>query len=382
MTPEPCYICKKPEPVRFPSNSALCLSCGQFNDSRRGQTADLRGYTCIVTGGRIKVGFEVAIKLLRAGASVIVTSRFVAGARAAFASLPDSASWAGRLSFYACDFRELGAVVALVEAIKKEHATVDVLVNNAAQTIHRPPAFYRELLSDTLVDRNLGELGAVAAQRLVLSGAIVPGAGLGLDPDRVAKLSILPVLPQDELEGAEFFPEGARDGHGQPQDRRSFNSWMMGLTDVPLLELLEVLYINAIAPFILCTGLHAAMTKKPGERPSFIVNVTAMEGNFHDPEKNHRHPHTNMAKAALNMMTRTTAIQLQADRIFMNAVDPGWITNERPHPLRAPAGSHPDRMPLDEVDGAARVCDPIFRSLVTGEPVAGRLFKNFEPYPW
>ncbi len=382
MKPE-CYICKKRSAARHPRNRNLCPECGELNNSRRDRTCDLRGYTCVVTGGRIKVGFESALKLLRAGARVLVTSRFTDEAKARFSEVSDAGSWSDRLNLYSCDFRELGGVTALIEAIKHDAPTIDILINNAAQTIHRPPAFYGELTSKRLSAPQVNPLGtSEMGSLLALSSSPRPQLAERLDPDRVAELSLIPLVPADELEGAEFFPSGERDQHGQPHDRRSFNSWMMGLSDVALPELLEVLYINAVAPFMLCTELHERMKKKKGERPSFIVNVSAMEGNFYDPEKNWRHPHTNMAKAALNMMTRTAALDYCSDGIFMNSVDPGWITNERPHPLDAPPNTRQDRMPLDEIDGAARVCDPVFRALSEGDFVCGKLLKNFGIYPW
>jgi NAD(P)-dependent dehydrogenase (short-subunit alcohol dehydrogenase family) len=155
---------------------------------------------------------------------------------------------------------------------------------------------------------------------------------------------------------------------------------MMTLAEVPWIELLEVMYINAIAPFLLTSNLQAVMKKDAGQRPSFVVNVTAMEGNFYDNKKDIRHPHTNMAKAALNMMTRTSANDLVKDRIYMNAVDPGWITNERP--LLTNLLSEHGPMAIDEIDGASRICDPIFRALNDGDFSFGALFKNYKLFPW
>jgi NAD(P)-dependent dehydrogenase (short-subunit alcohol dehydrogenase family) len=107
-----------------------------------------------------------------------------------------------------------------------------------------------------------------------------------------------------------------------------------------------------------------------------------MEGQFYRTTKTDKHPHTNMAKAALNMMTRTSAPDFVKDGIHMNAVDTGWVTDEDPavHAARkAEAGFSP---PLDIIDGAARIVDPIFAGRLTGTHVWGQFLKDYKPAPW
>lgn len=94
-------------------------------------------------------------------------------------------------------------------------------------------------------------------------------------------------------------------------------------------ELLQVLTVNAVGPFLLTSQLKSLLTGSPRTR-KFVVNVSAMEGQFSRISKGHRHPHTNMAKAALNMMTRTSGMEFVMDGIYMTAVDTGWVTDERP----------------------------------------------------
>ena len=90
-----------------------------------------------------------------------------------------------------------------------------------------------------------------------------------------------------------------------------------------------------------------------------------------------------MAKAALNMLTRTSAADYARDGIHMNSVDTGWVSDEDPAALaqkkREEHGFHP---PLDIVDGAARICDPIFSGLESGEHVSGVFFKDYRPTEW
>lgn len=138
---------------------------------------------------------------------------------------------------------------------------------------------------------------------------------------------------------------------------------------------------NSTAPFLLISRLRPAMAASAARR-TYIVNVSAMEGVFGRGYKGAGHPHTNMAKAALNMLTRTSAQEMfEKDRILMTAVDTGWITDERPHPDKvrmAEAGFH---APLDLVDGAARVYDPIVRG-EQGEDLYGVFLKDYAPGKW
>jgi NAD(P)-dependent dehydrogenase (short-subunit alcohol dehydrogenase family) len=160
------------------------------------------------------------------------------------------------------------------------------------------------------------------------------------------------------------------------------NSWRMQLADVPTAEMLEVQLVNSVAPFILCSKLKPLMLRTPG-RDKHIVNVSAMEGKFSRHTKTDKHPHTNMAKAALNMMTLTSARDYVLDGIHMNAVDTGWVTDEDPAQLSArKQEEHDFQPPLDIVDGAARVMDPVFAGLNSGKHSWGNFLKDYKPTEW
>src|SRR5581483_1630814 len=162
---------------------------------------------------------------------------------------------------------------------------------------------------------------------------------------------------------------------------RTLNSWRLTLADVPTPELLEVLLINAVAPFVLAARLKPLMLRA-GTREVHVVNVSAMEGIFSRGTKTDKHPHTNMAKAALNMMTRTSAPDYAKDGIHMNAVDTGWVTDEDPAHLSARKAELGFAPPLDIIDGAARILDPVFAGRLTGEHVWGQFLKDYKPAPW
>jgi NAD(P)-dependent dehydrogenase (short-subunit alcohol dehydrogenase family) len=174
----------------------------------------------------------------------------------------------------------------------------------------------------------------------------------------------------------------AIDAGGLVPDLHDTNSWVQTVGEVDAMEMLEVQLCNATAPFILISRLRAALKASPARR-TYVVNVSAMEGQFGGRwYKGAGHPHTNMAKAALNMLTRTSAREmLEEDGILMTAVDTGWITDERPHPQKMRLADIGFHAPLDLVDGAARVYDPIVRG-EAGEDVHGVFLKDYAAAPW
>jgi NAD(P)-dependent dehydrogenase (short-subunit alcohol dehydrogenase family) len=354
-----CYVCKQAYDQIHSFYHLLCPECAAFNYERRQVRADLTGRTAIVTGGRIKIGYQLALRLLRDGARVIVTTRFPRDAERRFSDETDHLLWRDRLRIEAIDLRNIPAVEALARRLAESEDAADILVNNAAQTIKRPVEFYAHLLQD-------GEAG------VLLEG--LPHYPAGFAPALTPVTSPSPVR--------RWFPVGALDPDGQQVDRRPENSWGLRLQDVSTLEMLESHLVNAVAPFILCRELRPLLLRSPWPR-RFIVNVSAMEGQFGRQAKNERHPHTNMAKAALNMLTRTCARDFARDGIYVNSVDTGWITDEHPHERRVQRQSAGFFTPLDVIDGAARVYDPIARGVrEDAEPPCGLFLKDYRPFPW
>jgi NAD(P)-dependent dehydrogenase (short-subunit alcohol dehydrogenase family) len=381
-----CYTCKKKyREVHF-FYDALCPACAALNWEKRTPSADLRGRVAVVTGARVKIGFHCALMLLRSGARVIVTTRFPRDAAARYAAVEDFASFADRLEIFGLDLRHTPSVDRLARFLDGHLPRLDFIINNACQTVRRPAGFYEHLMQGEGAappEACVPLLAAYESMREtpVASGALVAaGNAVGLrDP---AALSQLALLEEDLDRSTHIFPSGALDADLQQVDLREVNSWRLPLAEVSAVELLEVQLVNAVAPFILNARLKPLMLRTDN-RDKHIVNVSAVEGQFSRRLKTDRHPHTNMAKAALNMMTRTSAADYVADGIHMNSVDTGWVTDEDPaHHAERKARDHGFSPPLDIVDGAARVVDPIFVGINTGVHCWGAFLKDYAPTDW
>ncbi|MEV0999423.1 SDR family NAD(P)-dependent oxidoreductase [Nonomuraea sp. NPDC050202] len=415
--PRHCYVCKRLYSRVHHFYHRLCPDCAVDNLARRTARADLAGRRMLLTGGRVKIGHELALMSLRDGAEVMVTTRFPADAARRFAAAPDAGRWWGRLSVAALDLRDPRQVVALTDRLLAEGAPIDILVNNAAQTLRRPAFSYAALAAAEATPHDT-DLPVWTAPGFTPPGTGVPRPALraapGADgheaprgharmqthagshrtpapagplPDTAGPLpdatGLLPDTAGLLPDTTGLLPDTAGllpDVAGLLPDPSATNSWSARLGGVEPVDLLEAQLVNAVAPFLLADRLLPLMLASPHPR-RYVVNVSAVEGQFATANKTGGHPHTNMAKAALNMLTRTSAGELAARHVYMCSVDTGWITDEKPLPDRERRAGTGWRTPLDVVDGAARVYDPIVRG-EAGDPVHGVLLKDYREVPW
>ncbi len=363
-----CYSCKEKYHQVDSYYHRLCPNCADLNRQRRNHSLDLSGRIALVTGGRIKIGYATALRLLRSQAQVWVTTRFPAQAAHAFAQEPDFDQWKSRLKIVGLDLLNLGALEATIAELYQTLPHLDILINNAALTLWQPPDYYQALVrQESLLQGKTSELGLLAEFHIQQSQPV----------QQVQS----PLFQRDSL---------SAPGEGTILDTFSalpspvsadHNSWLLELDQIPAREMLEVQVINQIAPMMLCSQLKGLMLRSPFEW-RWIVNVTAIEGQFSDPLKQSKHVHTNAAKAGLNMLTRTAASAYAQDKILMNAVDPGWVSSDQHAAKQAQAGKVPHKIPpLALEDASARICAPILDSLA-GNPVWGKLLKNYQAIDW
>jgi len=372
-----CYICKQRYHQVHAFYHQLCPACAELNWARRDARTDLSDRRALLTGGRAKIGMYIALRLLRDGAHTTITTRFPTDAVRRFTAMPDSSDWLHRLRIVGIDLRDPAQVVELADEVAAQ-GPLDVLINNAAQTVRRTAGSYSQLIAAETAALPAGpkpEVVDLGHGPAALAGA--PSDKHSFDAHNLTALALTTGSASLDRVAAGT----AIDAGGLVPDLDAVNSWTRRVNEVDPLELLEVQLCNVTAPFVLVSRLRPSLAASAARR-TYVVNVSAMEGQFGGRRyKGAGHPHTNMAKAALNMLTRTSAAEMLSDGILMTSVDTGWITDERPHPTKARLADEGFHAPLDLVDGAARVYDPVVRG-EAGEDLHGVFLKDYAPAPW
>ncbi|HQY33944.1 SDR family NAD(P)-dependent oxidoreductase [Actinotalea sp.] len=391
LRPRACYVCKEPYTQVDAFYHQLCPGCAALHHAKRDARTDLTGRRALLTGGRAKIGMYIALRLLRDGAHTTITTRFPRDAVRRFSAMPDAGDWLHRLTVVGLDLRDPAQVVALADEVAAA-GPLDILINNAAQTVRRSPGAYAPLAQAELAPLPDGPLPhlvtfehASDAHPAALVGSVGTHAVAHHDGDAAEAVARAGHLTAEALAGgstslARLAAGDAIDAGGLVPDLHHTNSWVATVDQVDALEMLEVQLCNMTAPFILVSRLRPSLAASPARR-TYVVNVSAMEGVFARGYKGPGHPHTNMAKAAVNMLTRTSAAELATDGILMTSVDTGWITDERPHPTKVRLAEEGFHAPLDLVDGAARVYDPVVRG-EAGEDLYGVFLKDYKPAAW
>ena len=423
-----CYICKQKLGLDNINNfyGSLCKKCGDYNYSFREMKLDFTGRIAIVTGGRIKIGYFIVKKLLSYGCKVITTSRFPKDTLFKYKADPEYDLWKDNLIIYPIDFRIIQSTMKFVEYIKKNFAHVDFLINNAAQTVRRTTEYYEYLMpvevkklpkednkkiinNDYLnIQNQLSEnfekeksksfestdfnivkidLQKESKKKQIINSlkSLINESNKN-DNDTYIPLSVIAsqIKIMEEKEQPKICIMG---GEGQPYDfAEGKNSWNFELDEIPLEEFIEVQIINAWTPYYLCAKLKPLMMKSPFP-DKYIVNVTAVEGIFNHFKRS-THVHTNMAKAALNMLTRTCGKYLEKCGIYMTCVDTGWVShmNEMNKIIDNEEKDKSEyemaTVPLDELDGAMRVLHPIIEGIKNKKYFSGILLKDYVKSKW
>ena len=423
-----CYICKQKLGLDNINNfyGSLCKKCGDYNYSFREMKLDFTGRIAIVTGGRIKIGYFIVKKLLSYGCKVITTSRFPKDTLFKYKADPEYDLWKDNLIIYPIDFRIIQSTMKFVEYIKKNFSHVDFLINNAAQTVRRTTEYYEYLMpvevkklpkednkkiinNDYLnIQNQLSEnfekeksksfestdfnivkidLQKESKKKQIINSlkSLINESNKN-DNDTYIPLSVIAsqIKIMEEKEQPKICIMG---GEGQPYDfAEGKNSWNFELDEIPLEEFIEVQIINAWTPYYLCAKLKPLMMKSPFP-DKYIVNVTAVEGIFNHFKRS-THVHTNMAKAALNMLTRTCGKYLEKCGIYMTCVDTGWVShmNEMNKIIDNEEKDKSEyemaTVPLDELDGAMRVLHPIIEGIKNKKYFSGILLKDYVKSKW
>ena len=265
QSPRNCYVCKAEFTRLHFFYDTMCSRCAKLNYQKRFQTADLRGQLALITGSRLKIGYQATLMMLRAGAVVVATTRFPADSALRYSKENDFNEWGNRLHIYGLDLRHTPSVEIFCNHIEQTYNRLDILINNAAQTVRRPPGFYAHLMANE--NKALHEFPE-NVQKLMVNYQICtdklnafampnpesesesdlpvdrPGKLPGIGLRESAQLSQIPYAYDQTLPADTVFPRGELDVDLQQVDLRTTNSWRLKLGEVQTAERLEIQLIT------------------------------------------------------------------------------------------------------------------------------------------
>jgi len=350
-----CYICKKDhdEKVIFENYKYMCIDCGIYNYNKKVELANLKDINAFVTGIRQKIGFAIALKLLRCGCRVYGTSRFPNAALYNFSKQPDYEQFKNNLIIYGLNFVDIEKVNKLIDELKK--VGLNILINNACQTLQPTDEYINKVL---LFEKHLGKYLENDSSKLTLMQNKANSELMPMNESSNKLSCIIPKINNFNNEKVEldYYMESNNiilDEFNDIQVRydKTETAWFKNIEEIEQKEIMEVTIINQLVPTLFINGL-----KKHMANPKFIINVTAVEGQFRT-HKNSYHAHTNMCKAAINMLIRTIGEEKDKN-LFAHTIDPGFVSGV----------SQNYDYPLSSDDGASRILDPII-SYFNGRPV-------------
>ncbi|EAU82046.1 dehydrogenase [Coprinopsis cinerea okayama7 len=396
-----CYICRYKVRHTHRLYPSLCNPCGEFNISSSALSLPpnlaLDGKTALVTGGRINLGYHTALRLLRCGAKVIVSSRYPFDAEQRYLAEADAELWKGRLKIVGADFRSAKDVFALVGTVKRcchewkdgsDSPALNILINNAAQTLTDSVEKEAESI------RREGEFESRQDGAGLVTGATYQARVRGGYQGYLMASNSSSRL----IEGSEEAMVGSElvsNGDSALAVPTIKSSWTQTMSEIPYEDVISAHSVNTFVPFILLRELLPLMgrsksststsTSSKSSIPSgYIINVSSREGLFEkNPKstaKNGLHVHTNMSKAALNMLTETEASTAwQKYKVAINSVDPGYMSADPMfmEMLGRDTTTVEGQCPIGWEDGAGRVLWPIAKG-EKGEAVWGRFLKHFK----
>jgi len=376
-----CYNCKKifrkTQYNILQEYPDMCIDCALFNYSKKIQTLDLPNRIAFVTGCRIKIGYMVTLELLRSGCCVLGTSRFPLNALQRFQTEPDYDTFKSRLHIYKIDFRDIKLVEQFIDFVKTEYTHLDIVINNAAQTFTYDTEYYQKMITyentqilgmnENKEIKEIKEIKQVNTNSLTTITELMPN---GTSTELICRNKLM----MEELKNTQLTkPDFKTDKFGELITKGG-EFWNKKLEDVTTAELIEVTVVNQIVPQMFISKFKSMLLASPNKK-RYIINVSCQEGRF-DANKNGLHAHTNSAKAAMNMITRTLGDKYKNEQIYLNTVDPGYVSC---------AFSTNTRCPITLKDAAKRILDPIFISEEINDIhliPAGNIFRHYKIVSW